>query len=250
MGRIIKADFHIHSCLSPCGDLSMSPSVIVDYLKQRNVKLAALTDHNSSLNCKAFAECCVKNDIIPLFGMELQTQEEIHLLCLFDNLEISEKFSNEIYDLLPSIPNNPEKMGDQVYVDSEENILGEVEKYLVTSADLSIDDAVEFVHKLGGIAIPAHADRSAFSLTSQFGMITDGNWDAVELVNLQNAPEHIKSTYPLTSSSDAHYIEHIARRTFNLEVQEDSLVKTDKFANINEVKKALEKLIVKNLNLQ
>ncbi len=245
MGKIIKADFHIHSCLSPCGDLSMSPSIIVNYLKQKNVSLAALTDHNSSLNCPAFAKCCVKNGIIPLFGMELQTQEEIHLLCLFDTLETSEKFSTEIYDILPQIMNNPEKMGDQVFVDEEENILGEVDKYLVTSADISIDDAVEYVHKLGGLAIPAHADRSAFSLTSQFGMITDGNWDAVELVKIQDAPEHIKQSYPLTSSSDAHYIEHIARRTFELEIEEDLLIKKNKLANISQIKNALEKLLKK-----
>ncbi len=242
MGTIIKADFHIHSCLSPCGDLSMSPSVIADYLKQKNIKLAALTDHNTSLNCPAFAECCIKNDIIPLFGMELQTQEEIHLLCLFDNLETAKKFSDEIYELLPPIPNNPEKMGDQVFVDSEENILGEVEKYLVTSADISIDDATDYVHKLGGLVIPAHADRSAFSLTSQFGMITEGNWDAVEVVNLSNVPENIKSLYPVTTSSDAHYIEHIARRPFNLEVEENFL--SNKFTSIIEIKKALENLLL------
>lgn len=243
MANIIKADFHIHSCLSPCGDLSMSPSVIVNYLKQKNIKLAALTDHNSTLNCPSFAECCLKHNITPLFGMELQTQEEIHLLCLFDNLEISKKFSDEIYNLLPPIPNDPEKMGDQVYVDSEENILGEVEKYLVTSANLSIDDATDYVHKLGGIVIPAHADRSAFSLTSQFGMITDGKWDAIEFVKIQEANEHIKNTYPLTCSSDAHYIEHIARRTFELEINEDLFTQTNKFANINEIKKALDKLL-------
>lgn len=238
----ILCDFHLHSCLSPCGDLAMSPRTIAGELAKKGVVLAALTDHNTALNCPAFAEACKQAGITPLFGMEAQSQEEIHMLCLFSSLETALLFSNEIYNLLPPVLNDPDKTGDQVYVDEEENIIGEVEKYLITSADIPIDELAARVHSLGGLAIPAHADRSAFSLTSQFGMITDGDWDAIELVRIPaDITQDTLHRYPLTTSSDAHYIEHIARRPFELDMQNLPLMNTDGTVNIENIRSALRR---------
>ena len=100
---IIKCDFHIHSCVSPCGDLSMSPSYIAEVLAEKGVQLAALTDHNTALNCPAFAAACKKFGIAALYGMEVQSQEEVHVLSLFSDLQTALDFSNEIYEMLPPI---------------------------------------------------------------------------------------------------------------------------------------------------
>lgn len=238
---VIKADLHLHSCLSPCGDLSMSPSLIVSYLKEKNITLAAVTDHNSCLNNPAFAALCKKENILCLYGMEAQTAEEIHVLCLFSSLEDALAFGTFIYDLLPPFMNVPEKTGDQVYVDEEENILGEVEKYLITSASISIDDLVKEVHKRGGLCIPAHVDRPSFSLSSQFGCITPGGWDAIEIVRLDRDPPLDTLNYPVIFSSDAHYPEHIGRRWTDLEVDEKNIILPSGNVNIEELKKALHK---------
>lgn len=246
---ILTADLHLHSCLSPCGDLSMSPTVIADHLKSRGVQFAALTDHNSALNCPAFAEACRARGIAALYGMEAQTTEEVHVLCLFSQLETALSFSEQIYRLMPSIWNIPEKMGDQVYVDAEENILGEVEKYLVTSVDRSLDELAAWVISLGGIIIPAHVDRAAFSLTSQLGFIPDGPWTALEVVRMPPSDPALRDSsyvdtrgYPLTTSSDAHYIEHIARRPFALDIGELPLYEDDGVTVCMEtVKSALSK---------
>lgn len=238
---VIKADLHLHSCLSPCGDLSMSPSLIVSYLKEKNITLAAVTDHNSCLNNPAFAALCKKENILCLYGMEAQTAEEIHVLCLFSSLEDALAFGTFIYDLLPPFMNVPEKTGDQVYVDEEENILGEVEKYLITSASISIDDLVKEVHKRGGLCIPAHVDRPSFSLSSQFGCITPGGWDAIEVVRLDRDPPLDTLNYPVIFSSDAHYPEHIGRRWTDFEVDEKKIILPSGNVNIEELKKALHK---------
>lgn len=218
-------DLHIHSCLSPCGDLSMSPSKIARVLSNRGVHIAALTDHNTSLNCPAFDAVCRSHGIIPLFGMEAQTSEEIHALCLFGVLDDALQFSRFVYDLLPDIHNNPEKTGDQVYVDENEDILGEVDKYLITSLPLSLKETADWVHQAGGLFIPAHVDRPAFSMTSQLGFVVDGPWDALEVVKMPGAgaagSEVNTLGYPLTQSSDAHYPEHIARRSFVLNLPVD-----------------------------
>jgi PHP family Zn ribbon phosphoesterase len=227
----------------------MSPTVIAEYLKSRGVQLAALTDHNSALNCPAFAEACRVRGVAALYGMEAQTSEEVHALCLFSRLDTALSFSDELYDLMPPIWNIPEKTGDQVYVDAEENILGEVEKYLVTSVALSLDELAERVISLGGIIIPAHVDRPAFSLTSQLGFIPDGPWAALEVVRMPPLDHALRDSsyadtrgYPLTTSSDAHYIEHIARRSFELNIGDLPLFENDDITVCMEtIKAALSK---------
>ena len=232
----LLADFHNHSCLSPCGSLDLSPRVLADLAARRGVKVLALTDHNSSLNCPAFAKVCPPRGILPLYGMEATTQEEIHILCLFTNLEASLAFSEYAYSILLPFPNDPGKTGDQVYVDEEDNIEGELEYYLINPLELTVDTIGGKVAEYGGIVIPAHVDRPAFSMTSQLGVVTPGPWTAVECTRLPPVlgPPALGSPatsgelldtlgYPLITSSDAHYSEHVARRPFELDTSMEEL---------------------------
>ncbi|HZK20538.1 MAG TPA: PHP domain-containing protein [Treponemataceae bacterium] len=248
---ILSCDWHLHSCLSPCADLAMSPSAIVSVLQKKNIQIAALTDHNTCLNCPTFAKLCFKANIAALYGMELQTIEEIHTLCLFANLQTAMNFGEEIYNLIPFFKNNPEKNGDQVYVDEDETILGEVEKYLHISAEISLDDATQRVHELGGLCIPAHVNRFSFSIISQLGFIPPGNWDALEvtaipptytLAHKKNKVVPLDTCgYPLTTSSDAHYIENIGQRAFTLDIKNDPLFTKKKEANLDTIRTALSR---------
>ncbi|MDR2135006.1 MAG: PHP domain-containing protein [Treponema sp.] len=227
----LPADFHNHSCLSPCGSLDLSPRLLVDTAAARGLKVLALTDHNSSLNCPAFATLCARRGIIPVYGMEATTNEEIHVLCLFTGLAACLAFNDYAYSILTPFPNNPEKTGDQVYVDEEDNILGEVEYYLVSPLDLSVDDIGAKAAEYGGIVIPAHVDRAAFSMFSQLGAVVAGPWAAVECTRIPPAAMGGGSVsapldtlgYPLITSSDAHYPEHIARRPFELDIEAEEL---------------------------
>ncbi|MDR2953235.1 MAG: PHP domain-containing protein [Treponema sp.] len=220
------ADLHNHTCLSPCGSLELSPRVLLETGAAKGLKLIALTDHNSSLNCPAFAKLSPRYGIIPIYGMEAETSEEIHVLCLFTNLEASMAFNEYAYSILTPFPNNPEKTGDQVYVDEDDNIEGEVENYLVNPLNLSVDVIGAKVIEYGGIVIPAHVDRPAFSMTSQLGVVVKGPWAALECVkippSMNNAPLDTLG-YPLTTSSDAHYPEHVARRPFELDCNSEEL---------------------------
>lgn len=242
---IVRADLHLHSCLSPCGDLSMSPRAIVAALSTLGIDLAAITDHNSSLNAPAFAHACHEADITPLFGIEAQSREECHILCLFADTDTVRILSDEIYNAMPPIMNIPEKMGDQVFVDEEENILGEVDKYLVTSADFSLEELAARVKELGGLVIPAHVDRPSFSLTSQLGLVTDGPWDALEVVKMPGSPGSNSTIdtrgYPLITSSDAHFPEHIGRRAFELDIDDMPLCDKNGKADISVIRAALKR---------
>ncbi|MCL2373653.1 MAG: PHP domain-containing protein [Treponema sp.] len=222
----ILADFHNHSCLSPCGSLDLSPRALAALADRRGVKVLALTDHNSSLNCPALAKVCPPRGILPLFGMEATTQEEIHILCLFTNLQASLAFSEYAYRALLPFPNNPEKGGYQVYVDEDDNIEGEVDHYLINPLDISADAIGAKVGQYGGIVIPAHVDRPAFSMTSQLGVIVKGPWAAVECTRLPpavNGDPLDTLGYPLITSSDAHFPEHVGRRPFTLDASLEEL---------------------------
>jgi len=213
---------------------------------RRGVKVLALTDHNSSLNCPAFAKVCPPRGILPLFGLEATTQEEIHILCLFTSLEASLDFSEYAYSLLLPFPNNPEKTGDQVYVDDEDSIEGEVEYYLVGPLELTVDNIGVKVAEYGGIVIPAHVERPAFSITSQLGVMIKGPWDAVECTRLPpmigNKPLDTLA-YPLITSSDAHFPEHVGRRPFELDTSLEELAPNGLSggADMNVLRRALAK---------
>jgi PHP family Zn ribbon phosphoesterase len=194
---------------------------LAEIAQAKGVKVLALTDHNSSLNCPAFKKVCHKLGILPLYGMEATTQEEVHMLCLFTALEAALEFSEYAYSILTPFVNDPERTGDQVYVDEEDNIEGEVEYYLVNALDIGVDDIGAKVEEFGGLVIPAHVDRPAFSMTSQLGVVVDGPWAALECVRLP--PQVDTLGYPLTTSSDAHYPEHVARRPFELDIAAEEL---------------------------
>jgi len=240
------ADLHNHSCLSPCGSLELSPRRLLELGAAKGLKLMALTDHNSSLNCPAFAKLSHQFGIIPIFGMEATTSEEIHILCLFTNLEKCMAFNEYAYSILTPFLNIPEKTGDQVYVDEDDNIEGEVENYLINPLDISIDNIGEKVNEYGGIVIPAHVDRPAFSMTSQLGIVVGGPWTAVECIRIPSAVNGLPLDtlqYPLITSSDAHFSEHVGRRPFELDISEEELQPggSGTEADINALIKALGK---------
>ena len=245
------ADLHNHSCLSPCGSLELSPRVIAETAAAKNVKMLALTDHNSGKNNPPFSFHCKRLGIIPLYGLEVTTQEEVHMLTLFNNMDAVLGFSDYIYSIITPFPNNPEKAGDQVYVDENDNILGELEYFLPGAAGIGVDALGGEAAKYGGIVIPAHVDRPAFSMVSQLGVIVKGPWAALECVQIPpysemgNPDSPLLETFgfPLVRGSDAHYIEHVGRRPFKLDISEEELLPDgpEGEADINAFLKALEK---------
>ncbi len=210
-------DLHNHSCLSPCGSLEMSPARLVEEAKAKGIEMLALTDHNAGDNLPAFDICCRRAGIVPVFGMEVTGREEAHLLCLFGDLKTAVRFSFIIYEDLQTIPNNPDLMGDQIIVDEEEGILGELEKNLTSGAvEFEMEELAHMVHRENGLFIPAHIDRPAFSIKSQLGFLPDGPWDAVEV--MRRPCELNGGRYPETTGSDAHYPENVGQRAFSLEL--------------------------------
>lgn len=209
--KFFKGDLHIHTCLSPCADLDMSPKKIIEKSKEEKLEIIGICDHNTIENLKPTISLGKKNNIFVLPGMEVTTKEEVHLLCFFKDLEIANLFQKIVYDNLENLKEE-RLIEDQIIVDEEENVLGFCEKALFSAVNLNIEKIVEIVHSYEGIVIASHIDREAFSIIGQLGFIPENlSLDGLEIAfELKN--EYKKFNLPLIKSSDSHYLHQIGKR--------------------------------------
>jgi PHP family Zn ribbon phosphoesterase len=223
-----RTDLHIHSVLSPCGDLDMSPSRIIKEAVLNGIDILGISDHNSTHHCSVIAELGNENGIRILPGVEINTKEEIHCLAFFEDVETADDFQKYLDQKLPAIRNESKLFGRQLVVDRFESIVSEIEIMLTSAIHASIFEVSGEVHKRNGIFIPAHIDRPYTSILSQLGFIPPGlEFDALEVsarfkVNdfLQVHPEFGK--YSLITNSDAHVPDAIGRATTLFEMEEST----------------------------
>lgn len=222
-------DFHIHSGLSPCGDNEMTPNNIVNMAKLYDLDVIALTDHNSTLNCKAVMEAGEEIGLLVIPGMELCTSEEVHVVCLFPDIERATKFGDYIRSTLPPIRNKPTVFGEQLVFDKNDDVLGFEHTLLITASSISANDAVSVVADYGGICFPAHIDRNSYSILSNLGTIDESfRFNCAEVFDLDTL-ENLKMQHPhlnnlkILSSSDAHYLEHLRLKENFIETEEKSI---------------------------
>lgn len=208
-------DFHIHSCLSPCGDNEMTPNNIVNMAMLAGLNAIALTDHNTCGNCAATAAVAKQAGLLFLAGMELCTAEEIHVVCLFPTVEAAERFETEVViPARPPIKNRPEIFGEQIFCDEEDEVIGTQPILLTTATSISIDEVADRVRAYGGTAFPAHIDRPSYSVIASLGTLPPLPFATVEISargdvdTLKQQHEEIGDK-PLLLNSDAHDLETI-----------------------------------------
>ena len=219
----MKFDLHIHSCLSPCADLEMSPSEIVRRALAAGMDGSALTDHQTAKNTPAIAECARRAGIRCLFGLEVQTAEEVHTVALFDTVEQALAMTEWIYAAMPKRVNDPETFGDQPVVTWDDDIVEMEWRILAMGCRHTIPETAAKVHELGGLYIAAHVDRPNFSVLGTLGEIPEPStehqtpgtryFDAVELSRTADEAIWLPKTegYAVTRSSDAHNLDDVAR---------------------------------------
>ena len=210
---LVKFDLHIHSCLSPCANLEMSPSEIAARARAAGMDGIALTDHQSARNTPAIAECARRAGLKCLFGMEVQTAEEVHTVALFDTTEQALALTDWVYAAMPKRVNDPETFGDQPVVTWDDDIVEMEWRILAMGCRRTIPETAEKVHELGGLYIAAHIDRPNFSVIGSLGAIPEGCFDAVELSRTADEAQWLPKAagYAVTRSSDAHNLDDVAR---------------------------------------
>ncbi len=219
MLKEFKADLHIHTCLSPCAELEMSPRAIVKTAVKKGIDIIAITDHNSAENVIAARKAAKNTDLTVLAGMEITTSEEAHILALFDDLESIIRLQDIVYNnLMPGV-NDEKRFGDQIVVNEKDEVLEFNRRLLIAATELPAYSVVNTIHSLGGLAVASHVDKDVFSVISQLGFIPDNlKFNALEMsihIDRKRAEELfiIYNSYPWISSSDAHYLNDIGKRT-------------------------------------
>ena len=220
--KAFEADLHLHTVLSPCGDVSMSPGGIVAACVEKGIAILGITDHNTTRQCRIVSELGREKGLFVLPGVELTTLEEVHLLAYFPSLGVADLFQGWLDEHLQVVENNPDFFGHQVVVDRDEQVVYEEDHLLIAALDVGIHDAIEVVRRYGGLLIPAHVGKGKNSLFSQLGFIPEGlDVDALEVAVVENRARMMKR-YPRATActfvcgSDAHYVEDIASRKTTL----------------------------------
>lgn len=207
-----KADLHIHTVLSPCGDLEMSPSAIVDRALERGLDMIAISDHNTTRQVKVCQKIGRERGLFVLGGVEVTSQEEAHCLCFFETDAQLDEFQSFLDAHLPPIPNDEDRFGYQLIVDENDEITGEEPYHLLNAIDVDIDGLYDEVHRIGGLFVPAHVNKSSTSLMSQLGFVPpDLRADGLEINKFTTRDEFVKKfaylkRFNFITDSDAHFI--------------------------------------------
>ena len=210
-----KADLHIHTVLSPCGDLEMSPTAIVDRALARGLDMIAISDHNTTRQVKVTQRIGKEKGLFVLGGVEVTSQEEAHCLCFFENDTQLDAMQEFLDAHLPPIPNDEDRFGYQLIVDENDEIVGEEEYHLLNAIDVDIDGIYDEVHRIGGLFVPAHVNKGTTSLTSQLGFVPpDLRADGLEINRFTTRDEMVKKfaylkRFNFITDSDAHFIDNV-----------------------------------------
>jgi 3',5'-nucleoside bisphosphate phosphatase len=206
------ADLHIHTCLSPCADLEMSPRNIVKEAKKKGFQFIGICDHNSAENVPAVKKIGKREKIRVLGGMEVTSREEVHILALFDEDQKLQSLQEIIYKNLDGT-NDERLYGEQLVVNEDDEVIDFNKKLLIGATEIPVYEVVDLIHQLDGLAIAAHIDREGFGIIGKLGFIPeDLSLDAVEIIDASQKDRisHGKDL-PMIFSSDAHFLEDIGK---------------------------------------
>ncbi|MBP2626156.1 MAG: hypothetical protein H6Q68_867 [Firmicutes bacterium] len=210
--RQFVADLHVHSVLSPCAEVEMTPRNIVWHAARHGIDIVAITDHNACDNVTAALAAAKGTNVIILPGMEVETKEEVHIIVLFEKMRQLKAWEQFVYEHMSGRLNDEKRFGAQFVVDAEDELIRVKPEMLLTSLSCSMAEVCTKVNDLGGICIASHVDRPANSLIAQLGFIPpDVELAAVEISRLIRPQEAIRrfptiGNLPIVTSSDAHTI--------------------------------------------
>lgn len=224
----VKYDLHIHSALSPCAEDEMTPNNILNMAEVNGLHVIAVTDHNSVGNIRALAQCAEDKSIVVVPGIEVESAEEVHICCLFPNVEAAEEMGDFVREHLMPVKNKRDVLGRQQLFDSSDRFLGEEEQMLLFSSTLTSEEIFQMAEKLGGCAFFAHVDRTSYSVLSVLGGFPqETDRRVVEVSDSQTGRDFALHKDELGEklllfSSDSHRLADINRGTNEIEVKTDN----------------------------
>lgn len=236
----ILADFHIHTLLSPCAEIEMTPHHIVMRAAEFGIGAVAITDHNASANALTAVKAGERYGVKVFPGMEVECLEEAHIVVLFDTLKQLNAWQQLVDGKMNGLLNNAEKFGGQFVVDDDDNFIREEERLLLAPLRMTAAEVVREAERLGGMSIAAHIDRPSYSIVGQLGFIEpDFGFAAAEIsaagwrASKQSKLQRVAGYLPFVTDSDAHNIMDFVQGPKNLITVEELTVAELKLALTN-----------------
>ena len=218
-------DLHIHSCLSPCGNAEMTLNNIVNMAKLKQLSLIALTDHNTTLNLAAFGQVAQKANLQFVYGIELQTQEEVHVLAYFKDLAKVKALQSWIDKNLIRVKNEANYFGKQAIVNCYDEIVAYYPDLLLMSVGVEISEVIRVIHQYQGRVVLAHIFKESNGIISQLGFIpSDLDFDGLEVKSKKEINQILVSHPWLQGTiffinSDAHQLIDISEAEHEISLQ-------------------------------
>jgi len=206
----------------------MHPSAIVHEALEQQLDIIAICDHNTSENVGYVVKAAQGTGLTVIGGMEVTSREEVHIIALFEHLDALSRLQDYVFARLDGL-NDEDAFGMQVIVNEIGEVEGFNERLLIGATNIPMEEVVEKVHELEGLAIAAHIDRPSFSVISQLGFMPEHvPFDALEISARLPIPEaRIKypelNSYPFITSSDAHFIKDLGAAATKMCLEEASL---------------------------
>lgn len=244
--KLFRADLHVHTVLSPCAAIEMIPPLIIQESLHSGINLIAITDHNSSANVLSVMKAAQGTELMVIPGMEVQSKEEVHILCYFDTIDQLKEWQKIVDSELPDVENDTDHFGEQFIVDETGEFIRSEDRLLLTSTHMGFSEIYNHVKSLGGLFIPAHVNRKAFGLIANLGLVpTDVKVEGLEISrHIQEKDAKITfpqiNGYPIIQNGDVHYIdEFLGSCEYDLEVP-----------SIKDIRLALNSLEGRRLNFR
>lgn len=220
-------DLHIHSALSPCADVLMSPNNILNmsYLKELNI--IAVTDHNSCLQLDVIEELKDSYEMLIVPGAEIEVKEKYHVVCLFKTFDIARKFQKALNVYLDKKMHDEELYGEQSLFDALDDVISNYQVSLMGSSNIALLDLRKIVKGLDGIMILAHIEKYNVDIFDKIKTIYQNAFDAIEvnasydITKIENKLKEL--SYVVLRNSDAHQITDISEPLHSIELEELSI---------------------------
>ncbi|MEJ6951838.1 PHP domain-containing protein [Natronospora cellulosivora (SeqCode)] len=211
----LACDLHIHSCLSPCADILMTPGNIIKKALQEELDIIAIADHNAAGNVEVTMKLAEDTKLSILPAMEVESSEEVHLLCYFDKLHALLEWEDIVRANLPEMMNDEETFGYQLITDENDEYIAKEDSLLATATGLTVKEIVDKVTVLDGIVVPSHLDRPYNSLLANLGFIPNDLELSLFELSKNVDPDVFLNKFPFLNdyfyivSSDSHYLDDI-----------------------------------------
>lgn len=218
-------DLHTHSCLSPCGDMEMTPNNLVNMAYLKGIEMLAVSDHNNAGNLRAIAAICEARDMLHIPAIEAETREEVHVVCYMPTIDAAEELSRVLYAALPDMPYDANFFGEQVIMNDDDEEIGRLDRLLIQATSYSIEELFGICRELHGEPVPAHINKDANSILMALGFIPpDLCAKTVEYnKNAGNPMFFDPNGYGILRSSDAHMLEALSERENSMELEEKTV---------------------------